>query len=210
MRHTTLVRAAACMALLGALTACGDDAETAAAEDSERIVVTPGDDEPHDHSTHDHGDDGHDHGDMGDMAAMTGDPDATPADELPDAQLREGEFALLDDAPDGSPEVSGSAYLARTDNGTTLSVDLSGLEADTEYMSHLHAEACSPNAGGDHFKFDPDGSDQPPNEVHLMVPTDDDGAAATTITNDNPASEGAKSMVLHLDDGTKFACADLS
>lgn len=32
---------------------------------------------------------------------------------------------------------------------------------------------------------------------------------ATTITNENPDSEGAKSTVLRLSDGTKFARADL-
>lgn len=222
MRHKMLATTAACVALLGGLAACGDDASTdeAGADGSDRITVAPADDsEGHDHSTHDHGedghddghgDDGHDHGATGDMEGMAGDPDATPANEIPDAALREGHFYTLDDAPNGSPDVGGHAYLARTDDQTILSVDLTGLEAGAKYMSHLHVEACEPDAGGDHFRFDPQGSDQPPNEVHLVVTADEDGSAATTITNDNPASQGAKSMVLHLPDGTKFACADLT
>lgn len=207
-----LVRVMACMALLGGLAACGDDSDTSdtvSAEDTDRVVLTPAEEsEGHDHSTHDHGEDGHDHGDTGNKSGMTGDPDATPADELPDAELRKGEFALLPDAPQGSPEMAGAAYLARTDDGTTLTVDVTGLEPDTDYTSHLHEGVCADGAG-DHFKFDADGSDQPPNEVHLIVAADADGGAATTITNENPDSQGVRSMVLHLEDGTKFACADL-
>lgn len=204
MRNQMFVRTAAWVAVVsmtGPLVACGEEADADSAEGSDRITVEPGEDEGHDHSTHDHGET--------DMAGMTGDPEATPAQELPDAELRQGSFEALPDAPQDSPEVAGEAFLARTADGTTLSVDLSGLEAGAEYTSHLHVEACEPHAGGDHFKFDAGGSDQPPNEVHLAIEADEDGGAATTITSDNPDSQGAKSMVLHLADGTKFACADL-
>lgn len=195
---TVLLRSTAALLLVPALAACGSTAEDDA---TDAIQLTPADEtESHDHGSHDHGD----------MPGMTGDPDATPAHELPDADLVEGSFALLADAPDDAPEVTGSAWLARTADGTTLSVDLAGLEPGTEYTSHLHAEACEPDAGGDHFRFDPEGSDQPPNEIHLALPAGDDGAVATTISNPNPDSEGAASMVLHLADGTKFACADLA
>lgn len=204
MRPKTWMRTAAAVTLLGALAACGEGS-AASGGDSDRITITPAED--HGSDDHDHG--SHDHGGTGDRSAMTGDPEATPADELDDAQVRHGDFDLLDGAPEGAPDVSGTAYLARTDDGTTLTVDLTGLEPDTDYMSHLHEGACADGAG-DHFKFDGDGSDQPPNEVHLIVPADADGGAATTITNENPDSQGARSMVLHLEDGTKFACADLS
>lgn len=205
MRHTMLVRTMAGVALLGALAACGDEAGADTAQDSDRITLAPADEsEGHDHSTHDHGET-----DMAEMDGMTGDPDATPAQELPDAALRQGEFRVLPEAPADAPEVSGTAYLARTADGTTLSVDLTGLEAGVDYTSHLHVEACEPDSGGDHFKFDPAGSDQPPNEVHLALTAADDGSVATTITNANPDSRGARSMVLHTSNGTKFACADL-
>lgn len=213
MREAILVRTVACTALLVGMSACGEDDAATAADDSaaERLTLAPADEtEGHDHGTHDHGDEAHGHGADGSMAGTTGDADATPANELPDAVLREGHFHLLDGAPKGSPDLGGHAYLARTDDGTTLSIDLTGLEPGANYMSHLHAGTCEPNSGGDHFKFDPSGSDEPPNEVHLAFTAAGDGTVATTITNDNPRSEGAKSMVLHLPDGTKFACADLA
>ncbi|GAA5126248.1 hypothetical protein [Haloechinothrix salitolerans] len=179
------------------LAACGDDTGQASEETTPATTSAA---------------DGHDHGDdMEHGSAMQGDPNATPANEIDGAEVVEGSFAKLSSAPEDAPLAEGTVWLARHDEGTTVTIDVTGLEPETEYMSHLHANACASDDGGPHFKFDPQGSDQPPNEVHLVFTTDAEGAVTTTISNDNPDSQGVKSIVLHLNDadGTKFACADL-
>lgn len=57
---------------------------------------------------------------------------AAPAHQLADTEPVQDQFELLADAPAGSPDVTGQAWLARTDDGHTLSVDLAGLEPGAE------------------------------------------------------------------------------
>ena len=149
-----------------------------------------------------------------DMSAMN-DPDATPADQIDDAAVETGDFTVLDTAPPGSDDVAGEAWLAHTDGGgegTTVTIRLAGLEPDTDYVAHLHAEACSDDNGGDHFKFDPDGSDVPPNEVHLAFTSTDDGTGEATITNESDVEDRAPALVVHPADAldNRLACADFS
>ena len=152
---------------------------------------------------------------MGGETGMTmNDPDAIAADELPGAALRTGEFAVLDTAPPGSEGVSGTAYVAEDAPGapgTTWTVRMAGLAPDTEYVGHLHVDACSDGNAGDHFKFDPSGSDMPPNEVHIGFTSDSAGNAEATVTNEQAVGEGVKAAVIHpaatMDN--KLACADL-
>lgn len=167
-------------------------------------------DDPESGDGHDHSHDGHGH-DHGQDQGADGAGGGTPAYEIPDADLVSAEFQPLDTAPEGHEDATGATWLARHDDGTTVTIDVTGLEPGTEYMSHLHEQPCAQDQGGPHFKFDPQGSDEPPNEVHLMFTADSDGTAATTVHNDNPGSDSAQSIVLHLtdEDGTKFACADL-
>lgn len=145
-----------------------------------------------------------------DMDAMVmNDPDATPADELPDAT--EAAFTVLDTAPPGSDAVAGTAWIAFGDDpGTTLTVRLTGLEPGTEYVGHLHAMACAADNGGPHFKFDPDGAELPPNEIHIGFTAGDDGSGTATITNPQPA-EAAASVVIHPADAmdNRLVCADM-
>ncbi len=150
---------------------------------------------------------GHDHSHEG----ATGDPNATPANEIEGATVAEGTFKPLKSAPAGTESVTGTAYVARHDEGTTVTIEVEGLQPDAAYMSHLHAQPCAKDDGGPHFMFDKKGPEEPPNEVHIAFTADAEGTATTTVSNDNPNTEGAKSVVLHLDDkdGTKFACADL-
>ncbi|MPY81266.1 MAG: superoxide dismutase family protein [Actinophytocola sp.] len=143
-------------------------------------------------------------------STMASDPNATPANEIKGAELAKGTFAALKSAPAGTKSVTGVAYLAQHDKGTTVTIDVKGLQPDTAYMSHLHEQPCAKDEGGDHFQFDAKGPEAPPNEIHIAFTADADGAATTTVSNDNPKTKGAKSIVLHLEDkdGTKFACAD--
>ncbi|VXC43389.1 superoxide dismutase family protein [Nocardioides sp. AX2bis] len=154
-------------------------------------------------------------GGSGDMAGMEmsamNDPDATPADEV-DGDREKGEFVVLDTAPPGSDEVAGEAFLAQDDSGTTVTIRLIGLEPGVDYVSHLHDAGCAEGDGGDHFKFDPDGGDVPPNEVHLGFTATEQGTGQATVTNDQRVEDGAPSIVVHPAEATdnRLACADFS
>lgn len=151
--------------------------------------------------------DGMDHGDM---STSMNDPDATPADQA-EGETAEGTFVLLDTAPPDSDFVAGDAFLAQNDDGTTVTIRLTGLAPNTEYMAHLHEKPCNEENGGEHFAFDPDGPETPPNEVHLAFTSDDFGAGEATVTNDNRVEDGARSVVVHPADAmdNRLACADL-
>ncbi|MCH1867867.1 superoxide dismutase family protein [Nocardioides sp. CFH 31398] len=152
-----------------------------------------------------------DSSDMGSMdMSSVNDPDATPAYDLPDAV--EGDFQVLDSAPPGSEGVTGQAWLAQggEQGGTTVSVELDGLEAGSTYMAHLHAEPCGTDEGGPHFQFEEGGAETPPNEVHLALEADDEGVATATATNDQEVGDGARSIVVHPTDlpDNRLVCAD--
>ncbi|MEI5527672.1 superoxide dismutase family protein [Streptomyces brasiliscabiei] len=146
--------------------------------------------------------------DMKDMAM--GDPSATPADKIPDADVVKGAFELLDTRPPGMDDVKGSAWLAQDPKGTTVTVSLSGLKPGATYMSHLHAQSCSAKNGGDHFQFEKGGATTPPNEVHLMFTADKSGMGMTTVNNDRKTGEDAKAIVVHPSEAqdNRIACAD--
>lgn len=177
--------AAVAASLLLTLAACGDDAEPTSTEAGE------------------------DMGEM-DMSAMN-EPDATPADEV-EGDLAQGDFVVLDTAPPGSDEVAGEAFLAQDDGGTTVTIRMIGLEPGVEYVSHLHDAGCTVDDGGDHFKFDPQGGDTPPNEVHLGFTATEQGTGQATVTNDQRVEDGAPSIVVHPAEATdnRLACADFS
>lgn len=140
-----------------------------------------------------------------------GNVDATPAREVRGAELASGSFVLLATAPTGYEEVSGTADLARHEGGTTVSIELSGLPSDTEFISHVHAGTCSED-GGPHFMFEPDGAAMPPNEIHLAFTSNADGIGFMTAENDNTVGPEASSVVVHPVRSTsaKVACADLA
>lgn len=139
-----------------------------------------------------------------------GDPSATPANKVPDAKVKKGEFTLLATRPPGSDGVKGTAWLAQSSRGTTVTVSMTGLKAGAHYMAHLHAKHCSDGNGGPHFQFVPGGPVAPPNEVHLMLMPDASGKATTTATNDRKTGDGAVAVVVHPYEAqdNRLACAD--
>jgi hypothetical protein len=149
-----------------------------------------------------------DHSSM-DVSSMN-DADATPAYDLPDAV--EGDFTVLSSAPPGSDDVAGEAWLAQASSspGTTVTLELSGLEPGATYMAHLHAQPCGTDDGGEHFRFDPDGDEVPPNEVHVGLEADEDGEATGTATNPEAVGDDAPSVVVHPTDlpDNRLVCAD--
>ncbi len=146
---------------------------------------------------------------MDGMAMNMGDPDATPAEEVPGAELASGEFVLLETRPSGFDDVTGTATIARHDGGTTVTVRLEGLPPGEQLISHVHEAPCAED-GGDHFRFDPEGSDMPPNEIHLRFDAADDGTGFMTAENEMVAGDDAVSFVVHPLDliDNKVACVD--
>lgn len=110
-----------------------------------------------------------------------------------------GEFELVPGASSDYQGLSGEAILTRTDGGTVASLAVTGLEPNTAYVAHLHSGGCAQaDPGGPHFKFDPGGSEEPPNEIHLEFSSSAGGSgrAEASSNREVPAGE-AGSIVLH-------------
>jgi Cu-Zn family superoxide dismutase len=118
-----------------------------------------------------------------------------------------GSFERLPGAPDSYANMSGEAELTRSDGGTTTTISLDGLVPNSEYMAHLHTGGCEgADPGGPHFKFDPAGSEEPPNEIHLSFTSNGDGSGEAEASSDEEVPEGeAGSVVLHLAGHEKMA-----
>lgn len=114
-------------------------------------------------------------------------------------EVLSSEFALVADAPDGYEAVAGEATLDRSEDGTEASIELSGLEPDTEYVAHVHAAGCDQaDPGGPHFKFDPNGPDEPPNEIHFSFTSNAEGEGSAEASSDRRIPDGdAGSIVVH-------------
>jgi hypothetical protein len=113
-----------------------------------------------------------------------------------------GEFAPVADAPAAYSGVAGEAEVERSEGGTTVSLEATGLEPKTAYVAHLHTGGCDQaDPGGPHFQFEKGGSEEPPNEIHLEFTTDAAGAgeAEASSKREVPAGE-AGSVVIHTAD----------
>jgi len=147
---------------------------------------------------------------MEDDAMSMGDVHATAASEVAGADLASADFQLLPTSPEGFEGLAGSADIARHDGGTTVTVEFDGLAPEVNYIAHLHEGSCADN-GGPHFKFDSNGSDTPPNEIHLAFTSTADGIGFMTAENAQLAGENGRSVVVHEREGDapKIACAEL-
>ena len=185
----TRVRIAAIVAALGlVVAACG----TAAASGETASTSTTMASMDHEH----------------DMGAMNmGDADATAAYDIDGAEVASGVFAPVDGADTGA---GGSAWLARHGDGTTVTIELTGLGAGAGYIAHVHDEPCV-DGGGAHYQFSPGGDHHPPNEIHLAFTAMPGGMGSMTAENEQVADERAVSVVVHeaIDGAPKLVCADL-
>ncbi len=155
--------------------------------------------------------DGDGDGEMDGMGEMNmGDINATPADEVADADLQTGSFDLLETRPTGYDDLSGSAAIARSSAGTTVTIELQGLEPEVDYIAHLHSGECSTTS--DHYMFDSSGAATPPNEIHLAFTSAADGSGLMTAENDAIAEPDGQSVIVHRSDllDNKIACAQFS
>lgn len=110
-----------------------------------------------------------------------------------------GQFKPVPGAPSDYKAVGGEATLERADGRTAVSLSVTGLEPNAEYVAHLHAGSCDEtDPGGPHFKFDPTGSDEPPNEIHLEFGSKADGAGRAEASSNREVPLGqAGSIVIH-------------
>jgi hypothetical protein len=125
------------------------------------------------------------------------------------AEVVSGQFALLSGAPIEDQGVAGEATLERADGGTVVSLRATGLEPDTAFVAHLHAEGCDQaDPGGPHFKFDAGGSDEPPNEIHLEFSSDAKGSGRAEASSKREVPLGAAgSIVLHEAEADRMTAA---
>lgn len=147
----------------------------------------------------------------GQDAAQHANTSAVPAADVAGGRLSSGPFILLATAPRGYQDAAGTAQLARHDGGTTVTVTLTGLRPDTDFVSHVHSGQCAAG-GGPHFRIDPAGSEMPPNEIHLVFRSDASGAGTATVENPAVVGEDARAVVVHPADlmDNRVACAQLS
>lgn len=118
-------------------------------------------------------------------------------------------FKLVPGAPAGYEALAGEATVERAEGGTTVSVRVTGLEPSTEYVAHLHSGSCDEtDPGGPHFKFNPKGSEQPPNEIHLELNSKADGAARATAASKRVPPGEAGSVVIHEAGGDGLAAGE--
>lgn len=134
----------------------------------------------------------------------------TRAPDIEGAEVRSGHFRRLDTALSGFDRVDGHAWPARHEGGTTVTLEMHGLEPNARFVSHVHAGVCA-EGGGPHYQFTADGVSQPPNEIHLVFASDEHGRAVLTVDNDQVAGPEAQSLVVHPANGmdAKVACAEL-
>lgn len=128
-----------------------------------------------------------------------------------------GEFQPLEDNTDR--DISGEATLVRSEDDTSLSVDVSGLQPDAAHGSHLHLGTCADM--GPHYQDDPEGAEQPPNELWPSsdpndptagLQADADGEASGEGTAEWRARDSARAVFIHAPGEGKtpmIACADL-
>lgn len=143
------------------------------------------------------------------------------------AQVTRGDFVRLG-ALEHEPHLAGTAQLVRNAAGRTLlSVQVKGLQAGETYGVHLHNLPCSDvNPGGAHYKHDPAGVPNPPNELWASSQSKNPMAGVRANAAGHARGNGvaswvarpeAQAVVIHADShsggtpagGPKLACADL-
>lgn len=137
-----------------------------------------------------------------------GDVNATPADAVEGADFMEAPFVPMETAPVDYDSTTGTAQMAVHDHGTTVTLRLSNLLPNTDYISHVREEPCA-TGGGAHYRFDPEEDGMPPNAIHIGFTSDDDGTGFMTAENDNQVDESAHSVIVQTTAEVSLLCADL-
>jgi hypothetical protein len=129
---------------------------------------------------------------------------------------------VFTETPAGSAagyDIHGSAKMTIGPAGTVVKVNVSGLDSDKVYGSHLHNGTCA-SGGGGHYQDDEGGATVPPNELWLssdgagLVPNPggvaNGSGEASWMARVSGPSTNARSVVVHEPaSGARIACADL-
>lgn len=110
--------------------------------------------------------------------------------------------------------IAGTVIISITPEGTTVEMEVEGLDPDATYASHVHSLPCETNDAGAHYKFDPTTEETlAENELWLPVDVNADGTSSTTLSETHIVRTDAQSVVIHrVVDATtkpKVACATL-
>jgi hypothetical protein len=129
--------------------------------------------------------------------------------------ITQGSFYPMSDE---GAAVFGSARLVRSEDSSELAVHVRGLAEETKYPMHLHEGSCGEM--GPHYRHDPQGAAEPPNELWPTSDPEDPEAGVTTdsggVANGKGTApwtarpEAAAVMIHNHDTGMMVACADLS
>jgi hypothetical protein len=101
--------------------------------------------------------------------------------------------------------IGGTATLIRGMTGTTVSINVTGLDPNEVYSSHVHALPCGTTAAGGHYKIDPvvvidplDTLAVEANELWPIIGNQPDGVADSSISKAlHVARRDAQSIVVH-------------
>jgi len=132
------------------------------------------------------------------------------------AAVTDGDFSTFADGGSAGLDVAGHATMVRNANKTRVSIHVTGLVPGESYVSHVHNQACEDGDAGGHFKQDPLGASEPPNEIwpgNGAFSPNAAGIANQNTTVPYHANDDARSVVVHWKTATgapKVACADLS
>ncbi|MDH3500577.1 MAG: hypothetical protein OEM97_10670 [Acidimicrobiia bacterium] len=127
-----------------------------------------------------------------------------------------GSFVTLAGGEGLGYTITGRAMMWRTHRhgGTTVvKVHVRGLDATTEYPTHVHNAPCSTDpAGGTHYQHTVGGPVDAVNEIWPTVTTNAAGNGHGSARHDNWARPDAMSIVIHnpADTSIRLACADLN
>lgn len=118
-------------------------------------------------------------------------------------------------------DIHGSAKMTISTGGTAAKINVSGLDPEKRYGSHLHNGTCA-SGGGGHYQNVEGGAVVPPNELWLTT----DPAGTVLVPNPGGVAHGAgsatweaqvssttrtnaRSVIVHEPGGARIACADL-
>ncbi len=131
-----------------------------------------------------------------------------------------GVFDETDAGSTAGYDIHGSAKMTIGPAGTSVRVNVSGLDPEKVYGSHLHNGTCA-SGGGGHYQDVPSAVDvTPPNELWLssagagLAPNPGGvghgNGSATWTARISSGSTNARSVVVHEPgSGARIACADL-
>lgn len=126
------------------------------------------------------------------------------------ASMTRGDIDEFLDGEARYDDIAGHATMIRAPGGkTNVTIHVTGLAPSQTYPSHVHNAPCS-EGGGVHYKHDPIGSSEPPNEIWLNFTTNAAGIGNSQTQAAFWARDDAQAIVVHdYTDLAKVACADL-